>query len=76
MGFWNDPLKIAADWLMGIFTGWGMPEFAAQILIGFLGIFVLIALLMLLDIFLVWSSAKLCRASRIASVRTAWVHLD
>ena len=26
MRFWNDPLKVAADWLMGIFTGWGMPE--------------------------------------------------
>src|SRR5512138_1278888 len=58
MSFWNDPLKIAADWLLGIFTGWGMPEIAAQILIGFLGIFLLIALLMLLDIFLVWVERK------------------
>jgi NADH-quinone oxidoreductase subunit H len=58
MSFWNDPLKIAADWLMGIFTGWGMPEVAAQILIGFLGIFLLISLLMVLDIFLVWVERK------------------
>src|SRR5689334_7425516 len=58
MSFWNDPLKVAADWLMGIFTGWGMPEVAAQILIGFLGIFVLISLLMVLDIFLVWVERK------------------
>jgi NADH-quinone oxidoreductase subunit H len=58
MSFWNDPLKVAADWLMGIFTGWGMPEIAAQILIGFLGIFLLIALLMLVDIFLVWIERK------------------
>jgi NADH-quinone oxidoreductase subunit H len=58
MSFWNDPLKVAADWLMGIFTGWGMPEIAANILIGFLGIFVLIALLMLIDIFLVWVERK------------------
>jgi NADH-quinone oxidoreductase subunit H len=58
MSFWNDPLKIAADWLMGILTGWGMPEIAAQILIGFLGIFLLIALLMVLDIFLVWVERK------------------
>jgi len=56
--FLQDPLKVAADWLMGIFTGWGMPEVAAQILIGFLGIFLLIALLMLLDIFLVWVERK------------------
>src|SRR5512141_2392801 len=58
MSFWNDPLKVAADWLLGIFTGWGMPEIAANILIGFLGIFVLIALLMLVDIFLVWVERK------------------
>ena len=58
MSFWNDPLKVAADWLMGIFTGWGMPEIAAQILIGFLGIFILIAVLMVLDIALVWVERK------------------
>src|SRR5689334_12359077 len=58
MSFWSDPLKVAADWLIGIFTGWGLPEVAAQILIGFLGIFLLISLLMLLDIFLVWVERK------------------
>ena len=58
MSFWNDPLKVAADWLMGIFTGWGMPEIAAQILIGFLGVLLLISVLMLLDIFLVWVERK------------------
>ena len=58
MSFWNDPLKVAADWLMGIFTGWGMPELLAQVLIGFLGIFILIALLMVLDIALVWVERK------------------
>src|SRR5690349_13753754 len=58
MSFWNDPLKVAADWLMGIFTGWGMPEIAANILIGFLGVLLLISLLMVLDIFLVWVERK------------------
>ncbi len=58
MSFWTDPLKVAADWLMGIFTGWGMPALVAQILIGFLGVFLLIALLMVLDIFLVWVERK------------------
>src|SRR5512138_2534133 len=58
MSFWNDPLKVAADWLMGILSGWGMPDIAAQILIGFLGIFLLVALLMVLDIFLVWVERK------------------
>ncbi len=58
MSFWNDPLKVAADWLMGIFTGWGMPDLLAQILIGFLGIFILIAILMVVDIALVWVERK------------------
>ena len=58
MSFWNDPLKVAADWLMGIFIGWGMPEIAAQILIGFLGVLFLLSLLMVLDIFLVWVERK------------------
>jgi len=58
MSFWNDPLKTAADWLLGILTGWGMSEIAAQVLIGFLGVLLLLALLMVLDIFLVWVERK------------------
>ncbi len=58
MDFFKDPLKLAADWLLGIFTGWGMPELWANILIAFLGIFVLISLLMVLDIVLVWIERK------------------
>jgi NADH-quinone oxidoreductase subunit H len=58
MSFWNDPLKGVADWLLGIFTGWGMSEILAMILIGFLGVFFLISLLMVLDIFLVWVERK------------------
>jgi len=58
MDFWNDPLKVAADWLLGIFTSWGMPEVVAQVLIGFLGVLVLLSLLMVLDIFLVWVERK------------------
>jgi NADH-quinone oxidoreductase subunit H len=58
MSFWKDPLKVAAEWLMGIFTGWGMPELLSQIVIGFLGIFILIALLMVVDILLVWIERK------------------
>ncbi|HAV78944.1 MAG TPA: NADH-quinone oxidoreductase subunit H [Anaerolineae bacterium] len=58
MGFWNDPLKAAADWLMDIFTGWGMPELATQILVAFLGVLLLIVILMVLDIVLVWVERK------------------
>jgi NADH-quinone oxidoreductase subunit H len=58
MDFWNDPLKAVADWLLGIFTSWGMPDVVAQVLIGFLGVLVLLSLLMVLDIFLVWVERK------------------
>ena len=58
MDFWNDPLKVAADWLLGILTSWGMPDLVAQVLIGFLGVLVLLSLLMVLDIFLVWVERK------------------
>jgi len=58
MSFWNDPLKVVADWLLGVFTGWGMSETLALILIGFLGVLLLISLLMMLDIFLVWVERK------------------
>jgi NADH-quinone oxidoreductase subunit H len=58
MNFWNDPLKVAADWLMGIFTGWGMPSVGANVLVAFLGVLMLITILMVIDIFLVWIERK------------------
>ena len=58
MEFFKDPLKVAADWLLSLFTAWGMPEVAAQILIGFLGVLILLSALMVLDIFLVWVERK------------------
>lgn len=58
MSFWNDPLKVAADWLEGLLTGWGLDAVFAHVLVAFLGVFLLIALLMVLDIFLVWIERK------------------
>lgn len=58
MNFWNDPLKVAADWLEGIFTGWGMDAVLAHVLVAFLGVMLLIVLLMVVDIFLVWVERK------------------
>ena len=58
MNFWNDPLKVAADWLTGVFTGWGMPSVGANVLVAFLGILLLITILMVIDIFLVWIERK------------------
>jgi NADH-quinone oxidoreductase subunit H len=58
MEFFKDPLKVAADWLLNLLTGWGMPEIVAQVLIGFIGVLILLSLLMVLDIFLVWVERK------------------
>lgn len=58
MDFMNDPLKVAADWLEGIFTGWGMNEVFAHVLVVFLGVLLLITILMVIDIFLVWLERK------------------
>jgi len=58
MSFWNDPLRVAAEWLEGIFAGWGMDATSAHVLVVFLGVFLLITVLMVLDIFLVWIERK------------------
>lgn len=58
MSFWNDPLRVAAEWLEGIFAGWGMDAAGAHVLVVFLGVLLLITLLMVLDIFLVWIERK------------------
>lgn len=58
MSFWNDPLRVAAEWLEGIFVGWGMNAVAAHVVVVFVGVLLLITLLMVLDIFLVWIERK------------------
>jgi NADH-quinone oxidoreductase subunit H len=58
MTFWNDPLKVAAEWLTGVFTGWGMNAVPAHVLVAFLGVLMLITILMVIDIFLVWIERK------------------
>src|SRR5688572_27481776 len=58
MNFWNDPLKVVADWLEGLFTSWGMNAVFAHVLVAFLGILLLLSILMVLDIFLVWLERK------------------
>ena len=54
-----NPVKVVGDWLTGVFTGWGMPSNAANILTAFIGILVLISIVMVLDIFLVWTERKI-----------------
>ena len=58
MDFMNDPLKVAAEWLEGLLTGWGLDAVLAHVLVVFIGIFVLLAVLMVVDIVLVWIERK------------------
>jgi len=58
MNFWTDPLKLAADWLIGLLTGWGVGAGVATGIAAFLGILLLISLLMVVDILLVWVERK------------------
>lgn len=58
MNFWTDPIQVTADWLMGLFTGWGMTEILASILTQLLGIVVMITIMLVIDILLVWIERK------------------
>ena len=58
MNFWTDPLKLAADWLIGLLMKWGASEGVATGIAVFLGILLLIMLLMVVDILLVWVERK------------------
>ncbi|MGD8404918.1 MAG: NADH-quinone oxidoreductase subunit NuoH [Anaerolineales bacterium] len=58
MNFWTNPIQITADWLMGLFTGWGMTEVLASILTQLIGIVVLISIILVIDILLVWIERK------------------
>lgn len=58
MEFWTDPIKVIYEWLMVTFTGWGMADWLADLLINLIGIVVLIIAAMVLDIMLVWVERK------------------
>jgi NADH-quinone oxidoreductase subunit H len=58
MNFWTNPIQVAADWLMNLFTGWGMTEILANILINLLGIVILVSIMLVIDILLVWIERK------------------
>ncbi len=58
MEFWNDPITTIFNSLLTTFTGWGMSEAAATIVIWLIGIFALVSFAMILDIFLVWVERK------------------
>ena len=59
MDFWSNPVQAAGVWLTGVFAGWGMNADAARVLAAFIGILLLISVVMVLDIFLVWTERKI-----------------
>ncbi|MEW6241724.1 MAG: NADH-quinone oxidoreductase subunit H, partial [Chloroflexota bacterium] len=59
MEFWSNPIKAAADWLTGVFTGWGMPASASNVVVSLIGVVALIVVVMVLDIMLVWLERKI-----------------
>ncbi len=58
MNFWTDPIGVTRDWLVGLFTGWGLTPDLANVLAILLGIIVLSVFAMVLDVFLVWIERK------------------
>jgi len=58
MNFWTNPIQMTADWLMGLFTGWGMTEVLANIFTQLIGIVVLVTIMLVIDILLVWIERK------------------
>lgn len=58
MNFWTNPIQVAADWLVSVFTGWGMTEALADILTQLIGIVVLVTIMLVIDILLVWIERK------------------
>ncbi len=58
MTFWGDPIDLIAQWLKGLFMGWGMVDWLASLAIQLIGVVVLVSVMMLVDIFLVWVERK------------------
>ena len=54
----SDPVTIIANWLEGLLLGWGLSPLLATIILNAIGILVMAALLLVLDIFLVWVERK------------------
>ena len=58
MNLWNDPVQMTANWLLDVFTGWGMTEVLSNILINLIGIVILVIFMLVIDIMLVWIERK------------------
>lgn len=54
-----DPIKSLADWLTALMTGWGWPDGLVNLIVTFLGVFLVANFGMLYVIFLIWLERKL-----------------
>jgi NADH-quinone oxidoreductase subunit H len=54
----NDPVNFIASWLRSVLVTWGLPVNLITVLLYLIGIVVLVAFAMVLDIFLVWVERK------------------
>jgi NADH-quinone oxidoreductase subunit H len=54
----SDPFNAIRVWLEGLLSGWGMPAGLVTVIMAVLGVVVLCALILVLDIFLVWVERK------------------
>jgi len=54
-----DPISLIADWLEGLFMGWGWPAGLVNLVMTFLGVFLVANFGMLYVIFLIWLERKL-----------------
>ncbi len=59
MGFLNDPILFIAEWLSALLSGWGLSDGLINVILTFLGVFVVANFGMLYVIFLVWLERKL-----------------
>ena len=54
----GDPVTLIAKWFEGVLQGWGLNEDATLVVMNLIGVIVIIAVVMIIDIFLVWVERK------------------
>jgi len=56
MGF--DPVQISAEWLRNLFLGWGASELLTEVVLKFIGAFLVATVVMLIFVLLTWVERK------------------
>ncbi len=58
MPFLNDPIGVIAQWLAGVFAGWGLSPVLSNVVLALLGVLVTASFVLVVDILLVWVERK------------------